>query len=81
LAIVPPASAPVNYLTITGAATGNPVAVGVSGSDTNIDLRLVPKGSGRLRFGAYTALASEVLAGYITVKSDDGTTRKLAVIA
>src|SRR5210317_931005 len=36
----------VNELEITNAATGNAVQIATSGDDTNIDLKLAPKGSG-----------------------------------
>ena len=36
----------VNELEITNAATGNAVQIATSGGDTNIDLKLAPKGSG-----------------------------------
>ena len=45
LRVTPVASA-VNYLQVTGAATGNAVAFSAQGSDTNINLTLTPKGTG-----------------------------------
>lgn len=47
----------VNEVTITNAATGNPPKVEATGGDTNIDLRLIPKGSGALSVpsGTYEA--------------------------
>jgi hypothetical protein len=68
----------VNYLQVTGAATGAAATLSAQGSDTNIDLRLTPKGTGVLRFGTYTAgiLAQ---AGYITIKDAAGNTRNLLV--
>jgi hypothetical protein len=68
----------VNYLTATGGATGNSAKLNASGSDTNIDLALTPKGTGVLSFGTYTAgiLAQ---AGYITIKDAAGNTRNLLV--
>jgi hypothetical protein len=36
----------VNEITASNAATGNPPSVAATGGDTNIDLRLTPKGSG-----------------------------------
>jgi len=38
----------VNQLDITNAATGNPPEISATGGDTNIDLKLTPKGSGKL---------------------------------
>jgi hypothetical protein len=68
----------VNNIYVTGAATGAAPAFVASGSDTNIDLALTPKGTGNVRFGTYTAgiLAQ---AGYITIKDAGGTTRNLLV--
>jgi hypothetical protein len=68
----------VNYLRVTGAATGVSPVLSAQGSDTNIDLALTPKGTGVLRFGTYTAgiLAQ---AGYITIKDAAGNTRNLLV--
>lgn len=39
------------------------------------------KGGALLQFGTYSALGAETLSGFVTFKSDDGTTRKLAVVA
>lgn len=41
----------VNEVTVTNAATENAPQVSASGSDTNIDLRLVPKGTGNVKVG------------------------------
>ena len=38
----------VNQLDITNAATGNPPEISATGGDTNIDLKITPKGSGKL---------------------------------
>ena len=78
--ITPTASA-VNYLQVTGAATGAATALSAQGSDTNIDLALTPKGTGVLAFGTLTANADAPITGYITIKDAGGTTRKLAIIA
>lgn len=42
----------VNYATITGSATGGCVAFGVSGSDTNANVQINPKGTGFIYLGA-----------------------------
>lgn len=47
--ILPTASA-VNYLGLTGAATGAAPTISAQGSDANIGLRLTPKGSGIVTF-------------------------------
>jgi hypothetical protein len=68
----------VNRVQVTGSATGNAATISTSGSDTNIDLALTPKGTGLLRFGTYTA---GILAqtGYIQIKDAAGNTRNLLV--
>jgi hypothetical protein len=68
----------VNYLQVTGAATGVSPTISAQGSDTNIDLALTPKGTGVLSFGTYTA-GIVAQAGYITIKDAGGTTRRLLV--
>ena len=40
---------PVNYIAVRPQATANPPALGVAGSDADIDLRLSPKGAGTVR--------------------------------
>jgi hypothetical protein len=68
----------VNYLQVTGGATGVAPAMSTVGTDTNIDLALTPKGTGVLRFGTHTAgILSQ--SGYITVKDSAGNTRNLLV--
>lgn len=70
-----------NYLTATGNTTGNAPSFSVAGSDTNIDLALTPKGTGRVKFGTYTANMALTIQGYIEILDSGGTIRKLAVIA
>lgn len=74
------AATQVNYLQATGSATTVPPALSSVGSDTNIDLRLSPKGAGSVQFGTYTASADAPTTGYITIKDSTGTARKLAII-
>lgn len=50
----PATASAVNELTITNAATGNAVQLSATGGDTNIDLKLVPKGTGALTVPAGT---------------------------
>lgn len=67
-----------NYAQINGAAAGSSPALLISGSDTNIDLSLTPKGTGLVRFGTYVAGALTA-TGYINIKAADGTTYKVLV--
>ena len=46
----------------------------------NYDLQLTPGGSGNVRFGTYVGSA-QTITGYITIKDQNGTHRKLAVVA
>jgi len=74
------AASAVNYLLVTGAATGNAATMSAQGSDTNIDLALTPKGTGNVRFGTRTANADAAITGYLEIKDSGGTLRKLAII-
>lgn len=42
-------SSAVNYTVISNSATGNPISLSAAGSDTNIDVNIVPKGTGKLK--------------------------------
>ena len=68
----------VNYLQVTGGATGSAPSMSAVGSDTNIDLTLTPKGTGVVQYGTYTA-GVVAQTGYITIKDAGGTTRRLLV--
>lgn len=57
------------------------VSVRGEGSSPDVDLSLVPKGGGRVRFGPHTAQADAPITGYIEIKDGNGALRKLAVIA
>lgn len=73
-------TAAVNYWGMTSAAAGSAPVISVLGSDTNIDLQLSPKGTGRVRFGTHTATADTAISGYIEILDAGGTVRRLAVI-
>jgi len=70
----------VNYLAVKNSATGNAIDIGAFGTDSNIDLSLTTKGSGVVRFGSYTAIGSETLAGYVTIKDIANNVRKVAIV-
>jgi hypothetical protein len=74
-------ASPVNHLRLSGGATGNPPILSAQGSDTNVDAQITPKGTGRVRFGTHAALAGETVTGYIEIKDDGGTVRKIAVVS
>lgn len=71
----------VNYLRFDPSIAGNPVVIRSTGADTNVDLSLIPKGTGNVRFGSHTTTADVAITGYITIKDAGGTVRKLAVIS
>lgn len=74
--------AAVNYFRAGGEGTGESPTFRAEGADTNIDIRMIPKGTGRLRFGTFTANADAPITGYLEVKDEaTGTVRKLAIIA
>jgi hypothetical protein len=66
----------VNCLRYSSAAAGAAPQLAVGGSDANINLALIPKGTGGVQFGTYTA-GAPVAAGYITIKDQAGNVRKL----
>ena len=69
-----------NYLQVAPSATTASPVLSSQGSDTNIDLTLTPKGTGRVQFGTYTATVS-IITGYIEIKDSGGTVRRLAVVS
>jgi hypothetical protein len=71
----------VNYIGTFANSAGNAPLLLAEGDDANIDIRFSPKGSGLVRFGAFTTNDDAPINGYITIKAADGSTRKLATIA
>lgn len=61
--------------------TSGRVAMEAKGSSTDIDIAMLPKGAGRMRFGTYTASADAPVSGYIEIKDTSGVVRKLAIIS
>jgi hypothetical protein len=74
-------SSGVNFLNAKGSVTGTGVSLEAGGDDTNIDIKLTPKGSGVVNFGTHSAIGAESVTGYITIKDSNGVTRKLAVVS
>ena len=70
-----------NYLYVTGAEAGDPPILTVAGTDTNIDIRIQPKGTAYLRFGTWVSNADANITGYVYIKDIGGTLRKMATIA
>jgi hypothetical protein len=83
LAAVAAAANSINYIKVFGTATGVPPAIQAIGGDTNVDLELRAWGSGYLKYykTATTGIADQPITGYIEIKDDTGTVRKLAIIS
>ena len=71
----------VNYTEVGSGQTGVSPYIASAGDDADIDLAFTPKGAGVVRFGSHTAIGSETVTGYITIKDSSGNIRKLAVVA
>lgn len=63
------------------ASTANRPQLQAIGSGTDIDVEFVPKGIGKVRFGAHTGTSDTAISGYIEIKDSLGIIRKLAVIS
>jgi hypothetical protein len=70
----------INYLNANGTVATTSPELTAEGTDTNLDIRFTPKGTGMVRFGTRTASADAAITGYIEIKDSGGTTRRLAVI-
>lgn len=70
----------VNYLDLYGSTAGSAVQIAAGGTDPDIDIRFIPKGSGYLRFGTKTNTGDVAITGYIEIKDSGGTVRRLAVV-
>ncbi len=68
----------VNYLQVEGSNAGSALPINAEGQDADIDISLIPKGTGSLMYGNYTA-GSISATGYIFFKTQDGTVRRLLV--
>ena len=56
-------SSAVNQFDITNAATGNAPSISATGGDTNIDVAIIPKGSGETKVGTGSANATVTSSG------------------
>jgi hypothetical protein len=77
------AASSVNHVYVKGGATGSPAELGAAGNDSIIDLALFPKGAGSyIKIGAnFNSSSDAPVTGYIGIKDNTGTIRKLAIIA
>jgi len=71
------------YFTVVASTVSNPTGtsspyISMSGAATNVDFWLRPKGSGYMMFGNYSS-GSFTPAGYIYIKDNNGTLRRLLV--
>jgi len=73
------AASQVNWIEIAGGTTGNSATISAKGTGSNLDLPLVPKGTGYVKYGTHTGTALTI-SGYIEIKDAAGTVRKLAVV-
>ena len=72
----------VNGIGILPTVTGHGSSIIYSkGNDANLDFYIIPKGTGKVRFGTYTSTGDVACNGYIEIKDASGTIRKLAVIS
>jgi hypothetical protein len=66
IAILDPVASAVNELTVKNAATGNSPEIQATGGDADIDLKLVPKGTGQIDVGTGGATQAEMETGTAT---------------
>jgi hypothetical protein len=70
----------VNYFLAQGFATGTGPSLTATGSDTNIDARIIAKGTGVVDLGTPTAGTAGAASGYMTIKVS-GTSYKVPLYA
>lgn len=70
-----------NYLTAKGNIAGGAPQIFCAGTDTNIDLSLLPKGTGKIQLSTPYVNTPSTITGYIEIKDNSGVIRKLAVIS
>lgn len=76
------AASAVNVPYIKAGATGAAIEFGCYPSgDTNIDVKILPRGTGRIWVGPWTSNADAAVNGYALMKDAGGTERKFATIA
>ena len=65
----------VNQFDVTNAATGNAPSISATGGDTNIDVAIIPKGSGETKIGTGAAAATLTSSGAhdLTLDTNSGT--------
>jgi len=63
-------SSAVNQFDITNAATGNAPSISATGGDSNIDIALIPKGTGETKIGTGAATATLTSSGAYDLRLD-----------
>ena len=63
-------SSAVNQFDVTNAATGNAPSISATGDDSNIDIALIPKGTGETKIGTGAAAATLTSSGAYDLKLD-----------
>lgn len=71
---------PVNQIGLNGGIAGNGVSIYAAGTDANIGISAVTKGTGRFQFGTHTGTVDVPISGFIEILDAGGTLRKLAVV-
>ena len=61
----------VNYVQVSGNTTGNPVVISAQGSDTNLDINITTKGTGKINFFNGNAPGSSVVTPFKLVFPTD----------
>lgn len=70
------------FLSLRPSADGTPIQLVADGIPDNIDIQLVPKGTGKIWLGEFkSASGTANISGYVEVKDATGAIRKLAVLA
>ena len=74
-------SSAVNEITVANAATGNAPSISATGDNTDIDLKLQPKGNGSIVVGTGSATANVVSSGSqdIVIKTGNATTGTITI--
>lgn len=71
----------INFFSFRASGTGSPIQAVAAGDDTNVDIQLVPKGTGKIWLGQWTGQGDQAINGYIVVKDAAGNHRKIATLA
>lgn len=70
-----------SWIDITGATSANPVEIVANAGYADKDLKLTPKGSAFVQYGAFTGDAAINTTGYIKIRTADGVIRRVAIVS